>query len=157
MERKEITWASNCNKLGPTHEFSPDLNPDWIQKQLKGLTQIWHGIHIKFKLGFQSSFKSRVLNKIFYCGTRNFLDLNPKSPFELRVPNMHLFKPQVTNLLIHRKKRNKFIIVGHNNRSFDVLAGIQQLWEVLEFRHHSSSDCDGLHVSKSDGWPLNSL
>jgi hypothetical protein len=82
-------YTGNGNKLGPTHEFSPDLNPDWIQKQLKGLTQIWHGTHIKFKLRFQSSFKSRVPNKIFYCGTRDFLDLNPDSPFELCVPNTH--------------------------------------------------------------------
>jgi hypothetical protein len=65
---KKNCGPNNGNKLGPTHEFSPDLNPDWIQKQVKGLTQIWHGTHIKFKLGFQSSLKSFVPNIYFWCG-----------------------------------------------------------------------------------------
>ncbi len=34
-EKEETCGPSNGNKLGPTHEFSPDLNPDWIQKQVK--------------------------------------------------------------------------------------------------------------------------
>ncbi len=35
-EKEETCGPSNGNKLGPTNEFSPDLNPDWIQKQVKG-------------------------------------------------------------------------------------------------------------------------
>ncbi len=61
-------------KVGPSNgnnsELSPDLNPTWIQKQVKGLTQIWHGTHIKFKLRFQFSLKSLVPNIIFLCGTQ---------------------------------------------------------------------------------------
>ena len=33
---KKKRGPSNSNKLGPTHEFSPDLNPTWIQKQVNG-------------------------------------------------------------------------------------------------------------------------
>ena len=33
---KKIRWVSNGNKLGPTKKLSLDLNPGWIQKQLKG-------------------------------------------------------------------------------------------------------------------------
>ena len=64
-------------------ELSPNFNPDWIQKQGKGRTQIWHGTHIKFKLGFQSSLKSLVPNIFFGVGSNDFvfesqnLDLNP--------------------------------------------------------------------------------
>ena len=28
--KKKNYGPSNGNKPGPTHEFSPDLNPDWI-------------------------------------------------------------------------------------------------------------------------------
>ena len=34
--RKEKGGPSNGNKLGPTKKLSPDLNPAWIQKQVKG-------------------------------------------------------------------------------------------------------------------------
>jgi hypothetical protein len=33
---KEKGGPSNGNKLGPTKKLSPDLNPVWIQKQVKG-------------------------------------------------------------------------------------------------------------------------
>jgi hypothetical protein len=43
---------------------------------------------------------------------------------------------------------NKLIIVSQNNRSFDPTAvgglGVSSSLII---------DCDGLHVSKSDGWP----
>jgi hypothetical protein len=35
-EKEETCGPSNGNKLGPIHEFSPDLNLDWIKKQVKG-------------------------------------------------------------------------------------------------------------------------
>ena len=35
MGRKEKSEPSNGNKLGPTKELSTDLNPAWIQKQVK--------------------------------------------------------------------------------------------------------------------------
>ena len=65
-------------------EFGFEFGLD--SKTAEGWTQICYGTHIKFKLGFKSS----VTNKIFYRGTRNFLDLNPESWFQLRVPNPHL-------------------------------------------------------------------
>jgi hypothetical protein len=34
--RNEEGGLSNGNKLGSTKELSPDLNPAWIQKQVKG-------------------------------------------------------------------------------------------------------------------------
>jgi hypothetical protein len=34
--RNEFGGPSNSKKLGPTKKLSPDLNPAWIQKQLKG-------------------------------------------------------------------------------------------------------------------------
>jgi hypothetical protein len=34
--RKEKDGPSNGNKLGPTKKLILDLNPGWIQKQLKG-------------------------------------------------------------------------------------------------------------------------
>ena len=52
------------------HEFSPDLNPAWIQKQAKGYSQIWHGTYIKFKLRFQYSLKNSVPNVFFFSGTQ---------------------------------------------------------------------------------------
>ena len=33
---KRRNMASNGNKLGRTKKLSPDLNPAWIQKQVKG-------------------------------------------------------------------------------------------------------------------------
>jgi hypothetical protein len=36
MERKEEGGPSNDNKLGSTKKLSLDLNPAWIQKQVKG-------------------------------------------------------------------------------------------------------------------------
>ena len=35
MGRKENTWPVTVRNWVP-HEFSPDLNPDWIQKQANG-------------------------------------------------------------------------------------------------------------------------
>ena len=80
------------------HEFSLDLNPDWIQKQVKSWTQIWHGIHIKFKLGFQSSLKNHVPNKFFWCGIQWFCIWITESGFESGVPNTHL----ISRLQINR-------------------------------------------------------
>ena len=34
--RKEEGGSSNSNKLEPTKKLSPDLNPVWIKKQVKG-------------------------------------------------------------------------------------------------------------------------
>ena len=72
LEEREKNGEKRRN-LGPVtvinwdpRELSPDLNPTWIQKQAKGLTQIWHGTHIKFKLGFQSSLKNHVPNIFFF-------------------------------------------------------------------------------------------
>ena len=33
--RKEEGGPSNGNKLGPTKKLNPDLNPTWIEKQVK--------------------------------------------------------------------------------------------------------------------------
>jgi hypothetical protein len=43
MGGKEKSEPSNGNKLGPTKKLSLDLNPGWIQKQLKG--------ELKFTMG----------------------------------------------------------------------------------------------------------
>ena len=121
MERKKITWPSNYNKLGPTHEFNPDLNPAWIQKQAKGWTQIWYEIHIKF-LGFQSSLKYLVPNNFFYCGTQWFWIWITESGFKLRVPNTHLgiqimnhqkpFSYYTPLIILHIKRLRSTLIMG---------------------------------------------
>ena len=48
------------------HKFSLDLNPAWIKKQGHGCSQICHGTHIKFKLGFQSLLKNSLPNIFFF-------------------------------------------------------------------------------------------
>ena len=84
------------NKVGPatvktgTHKkIESGFESDLDSKTGEGVNSNFHGTHIKSKLGFQSSFKSRVPNRIFYRGTHGFLDLNPESWFQLRVPNTH--------------------------------------------------------------------
>jgi hypothetical protein len=57
-------------------------------------------------LGFKSSFKSCVPNKIFYCGTHDFLDLNPESRIELRVPNTQ-YLLTISNFLHIKQKQKK--------------------------------------------------
>jgi hypothetical protein len=75
--RRERKLGEKKKRVGPVtvinwdpQELSPDLNLDWIQKQGKGKTQIWHGTHIKFKLKFQSSLKNYISNNIFLSGTQ---------------------------------------------------------------------------------------
>ena len=82
LEERERKWGEKKN-VGPVtvinwdpQEFSPDLNPAWIQKQTKESSQIWHGTHIKFKLGFQSSLKNLVPNIIFFLWDPGIMDLN---------------------------------------------------------------------------------
>ena len=73
--RRERKWEEQA--VGPVmvinwdpRKLSPNLNPAWIQKQVDGCSQIWHGTHIKFKLEFQSSLKNNVPNIFFINGTQ---------------------------------------------------------------------------------------
>ena len=75
--RRERENGEKRKNVGPVtvinwdpHEFSPDLNPAWIQKQADGCFQIWHETHIKFKLEFQFSLKNSVPNIFFFSGTQ---------------------------------------------------------------------------------------
>jgi hypothetical protein len=54
------------------HKFNPNLNLAWIQKQAHGCSQICHGTHIKFKLGFQFSLKNSVPNIFFLVGPSDY-------------------------------------------------------------------------------------
>ena len=123
---RKISGSSNGNKTGTHIKFSLDSNPLWIQKHPLGYSQICHGTHIKFKLGFQSSFKSSVPNKIFYRGTRNFLDLNPESWFQLRVPNTHIEILCVKIL----PNENKWTQKHKQYQSQKGLVGLKGVWTV---------------------------
>jgi hypothetical protein len=107
--------------MGPTKKLSLDLNPGWIQKQRKGELKFAMGSTSKFKLKFESSFKSFIPNMIFCRGTHNFLDLNPESWIQLRVPNTQkeisvLFFKKIINFIMEKKIIN--FKVNYTDTSF---------------------------------------
>ena len=97
-QRRNANFCNTARKSsGPVtvinwnpHKFSPDLNLAWIQKQADECSQICHGTHIKFKLGFQSLLKNSLPNIFFFFSETQWLWIwITESQFKNCVPNRH--------------------------------------------------------------------